>query len=47
MPFKVVTLKEWKAMGLPVETSNIYFGNNSFVKKLKEENKKIQKKKKK
>ena len=35
MPFKKVTLEEWKRKGLPTEISFIYFGNIKFVKKLK------------
>lgn len=40
MPFKKVTLKEWKALGLPIETSSIHFGNSTLVKKIKKQNKK-------
>lgn len=47
MPFKVVTLEEWKAMGLPTEISTIHFGNSSLVKKIKEQNKKKKKEQKK
>ena len=36
MPFKVVTAKEWEALGLPTEISTIHFGNTPIVKKLKE-----------
>ena len=47
MAFKVVTIKEWKALGLPTETSNIHFGNSTLVKKMKENNQKKKKDKKK
>ena len=47
MPFKVVTLKEWKALGLPTEISKIHFGNSALVKKIKEQNEKKKKDKKK
>ena len=40
MPFKVVTAKEWEAMGLPTEISTISFGNTSVAQKIKEHNKK-------
>ena len=36
MPFKVVTAKEWEALGLPTEISTIHFGNTPIVKKIKE-----------
>ena len=36
MPFKVVTAKEWEALGLPTEISTIHFGNTPIVKKMKE-----------
>ena len=36
MPFKVVTAKEWKALGLPTEISVVHFGNTEIVKKAKE-----------
>ena len=36
MPFKVVTLEEWKAKGLPTEISTIHFGNTKLLKKIKE-----------
>ena len=45
MPFKVVTAQEWKAMGLPTEISTIHFGNTEIVKKAKEHQEKINKKK--
>ena len=45
MPFKKVTFKEWKALGLPVETSTIHFRNTEFVKTLKEHQEKMKKKK--
>ena len=48
MPFKVVTAKEWEALGLPTEISTIHFGNTPIVKKIKENKlKKNQKSKKK
>jgi hypothetical protein len=48
MPFKVVTLEEWKAKGLPTEISTIHFGNTEFLKKAKEhQDKKIEKERKK
>ena len=40
MPFKVVTLEEWKAKGLPTEISTIHFGNTEFLKKVKEHHEK-------
>jgi hypothetical protein len=43
MPFKIVTLKEWKAKGLPTETSTIHLGNSGLVRKIKEHQKKIKK----
>jgi len=46
MPFKVVTAKEWEAMGLPTEISTIHFGNTEFPRKLKEQKKKKNKEKK-
>ena len=46
MAFKKVTLEEWKALGLPIETSSIHFGNSILVKKLKGQNKKNENKKK-
>lgn len=33
MPFKKVTLKEWKSMGLPVEISTIYLGGPGLKEK--------------
>ena len=36
MPFKKVTLQEWRALGLPAEIFSIHFGNTELVKKLKE-----------
>jgi len=45
MPFKVVTAKEWEAMGLPTEISTIHFGNTEFPRKLKEQKKKKEKEK--
>ena len=45
MAFKVVTAKEWEAMGLPTEISTIHFGNTEFPKKLKEQKKKKDKEK--
>ena len=45
MPFKVVTAKEWEAMGLPTEISVVHFGNTEIVKKAKEYQEKINKKK--
>ena len=45
MAFKVVTAKEWEAMGLPTEISTINFGNTEFPKKLKEQKKKKDKEK--
>ena len=47
MPFKVVTLEEWKAKGLPTEISTIHFGNSALVKKIKEQNEKKKKEQKK
>ena len=47
MPFRVVTAKEWEALGLPTEISNIHFGNSALVKKIKEQNEKKNKEKKK
>jgi len=47
MPFKKVTLKEWEALGLPTEISNIHFGNSALVKKIKEQNEKKKKEQKK
>ena len=44
MPFKKVTLKEWKALGLPVETSTIHFGANFFQKITKDKKKEYRKK---
>ena len=44
MPFKKVTLKEWKALGLPVETSTIHFGANFFKKLRKIKKRNIEKK---
>jgi len=46
MAFKVVTAKEWEALGLPTEISNIHFGNSALVKKIKEQNEKKKKEKK-
>jgi hypothetical protein len=46
MPFKVVTIEEWKAKGLPTETSTIHFGNTEFLKKVKEHHEKMKKNKK-
>ena len=43
MAFKVVTAKEWEALGLPTEISNIHFGNSALVKKIKEQNEKNKK----
>ena len=45
MPFKVVTAKEWIALGLPTEISTIHFGNTEFSKKLKEQKEKKDKEK--
>ena len=45
MPFKVVKLQEWKALGLPTEISSIYFESLKLCKKVKEQNKKKDKKK--
>ena len=45
MPFKVVTAKEWEAMGLPTEISTIHFGNTELLKKLKEQKEKNDKEK--
>ena len=45
MPFKKVTAEEWKAMGLPTEISVVHFGNAEIVKKAKEHQEKINKKK--
>lgn len=45
MPFKVVTLKEWKALGLPTEISSIHFESSKVCKKLKKQNEKKDKKK--
>jgi len=45
MPFKVVTLEEWKAKGLPTEISTIHFGNTEFLKKVKEHHEKMKKEK--
>jgi hypothetical protein len=46
MPFKKVTLQEWKALGLPTEISSINFGTTELVKKLKEHQEKLKKEKK-
>ena len=46
MPFKVVTAKEWEAMGLPTEISTISFGNTSVAQKIKEYHKKKKEEKK-
>ena len=46
MPFKVVTAKEWEAMGLPTEISTISFGNTSLAQKIKEHHKKKKEEKK-
>ena len=45
MPFKKITLKEWKALRLPTEIFTIQFSNSEMVKKLRERQnkKKIQK----
>lgn len=43
MPFKKVTLEEWKAKGLPTEISTIHFGNTEFLKKAKEHQEKKKK----
>ena len=45
MPFKKVTLKEWKDLGLPTEIFTIQSSNPGIVKKLREcqNKKKIQK----
>ena len=43
MPFKKVTLQEWKALGLPTEISTIHFGNTELFKKLKEHQEKLKK----
>ena len=40
MPFRIVTLKEWEALGLPTEISNIHLGNPDLVKKMKEHSEK-------
>lgn len=40
MPFKVVTAKEWEALGLPTEISTITFGNTAIAQKIKEHHKK-------
>ena len=40
MPFRKVTLKEWEALGLPTEISNIHLGNPDLVKKMKEHSEK-------
>ena len=45
MALKVVTAKEWEALGLPTEISNIHFGNSALVKKIKEQNEKKKKEK--
>ena len=45
MAFKVVTAKEWEAMGLPTEISTIHFGNTEFSKKLKKQKEKKNKEK--
>ena len=45
MPFKVVTAKEWEALGLPTEISVVHFGNTEIVKKAKEHQEKINKEK--
>ena len=46
MPFKVVTAKEWEALGLPTEISTIHLGNTAFVQKIKGHHKKKNKEKK-
>ena len=43
MPFRKVTLKEWEALGLPTEISNIHLGNPDLVKKMKEHSEKKKK----
>ena len=45
MALKVVTAQEWKALGLPTEISVVHFGNTEIVKKAKEHQEKINKKK--
>ena len=45
MPFRIVTLKEWEALGLPTEISNIHLGNSDLTKKMKEHNEKKKKEK--
>ena len=32
MPFKIVTAKEWEALGLPTEISTIHFNPKPLVK---------------
>ena len=32
MPFKIVTAKEWEALGLPIEISTIHFNPKLLVK---------------
>ena len=45
MAFKVVTAKEWEALGLPTEISVVHFGNAEIVKKAKEHQEKVNKEK--
>ena len=45
MAFKVVTAKEWEALGLPTEISVVHFGHTEIVKKAKEHQEKINKEK--
>jgi len=35
MPFKKVTLNEWRALGLPETTSYIHFANDGITNKIK------------
>ena len=41
MAFKKITLEEWKALGLPVETTFIHFDNIKFIKKKIQKERKI------
>ena len=45
MPLKIVTVEEWKAMGLPTEISTVHFSNAKLVNKIKKNRKKLKQKK--
>jgi hypothetical protein len=36
MPFKKITLQEWKALGLPTEISTVHLGKTALTEKIKE-----------